>query len=169
MLIAALALTWAAMAWADVALSLDSFEFDAQAGLWEYTYEVDNSAGTEYVYYFELNPVDQATITGNPTGWDDTYQDTSLGGYTAWNAPDTGDWISPGGTLSGFVIESPYGPVNDYVEWFLVTDADGSEGGTTGSYEGYVGGPHIPEPATLLLVAAGAGLVLLRRGRARGA
>ena len=156
----------AAGAMADMAVTLDSYEYLSGPAVWQYTYEIANNSSDDYLYYFELNPVDNADITGYPTGWGDTYEDTSIGGYAAWNATSTTDWVDPSGSLSGFVIESPYGPVSGYVEWYLAVDDDGCVGGTNWAEEAGIDGPHIPEPSTLALLVAGVGAILARRRRA---
>jgi len=163
-LLTAALLACSTMAGADVTVSLASYQYLPSYTVWQYTYTIDNTTGSDYAYYIELDPVDTATISGFPSGWTDTFADTSIGGYVSWSAPSTSDWVAPGNTLSGFVIESPYGPGVDYSVWGTALDADGSWGGDTSWAEGLIDGPHIPEPATWLLLTCGLG-ALLRRCR----
>ena len=151
---------------ADVHINLESYLYNTGTSNWEYSYEIDNTTGTEYVYYMELAPVDMATIVDFPTGWGDTFGDTSIGGYVTWSATSTGVWVAPGDALSGFEIESPYSPGVDYSVWGAGVDDDGADGGSTQFISGYTDGPHVPEPATLLLFATGiAGLAAKRLRR----
>ena len=156
---------------ADVILTLDSYQYLSGSGVWEYTYGIDNGTGTEYVYYVELDPVDGAHITGFPTGWGDTFEDSSIGGYVQWSATSSTDWIVPGASpVTGYVIESAYGPVTDYVHWAVYTDPDGSPGPPTNATDpAPIEGPHVAEPGTLvLLVMGGGGLLAWRRKVAGG-
>ena len=154
---------------ADVIVSLDSYQYLSGDGLWEYTYSIDNQTGPDYVYYFDLDPVDGATIQSYPSGWSDISQDSSIGGFVSWSPTSSTDWIAPGATppLSGFVIRSSYGPATGYVVWDLYTDHDGDPGTTDDIAYAYgdIEGPHVPEPATLALLLVGAGAVAVWRRR----
>ena len=150
---------------ADVTVDLASYQFLSAYVVWEYSYTIDNTSGTSYIYYLELDPVDVTTVTGFPTGWGSVYADTSVGGFATWSASSTSDWLAPGGTLGGFVIESPYGPGPDYATWGISEDTDGSLGGDTSFVYGLIAGPHVPEPGTLLLLACGIGVLAARHQR----
>jgi hypothetical protein len=143
--IAALGLGMARLAVADVGFTLDTFTPpDGETSYWEYNYSIHNSPGTGDIYFADLVGVDDAWITGGPLHWE-IYQDEAMGGSPAWGAED-GWWLAPGGSLSGFVIQSPYGPGT--VGWDLYSDNGTSVDFLSGSTQG----PISPEPSSLCLL-----------------
>lgn len=157
---------------ADVLFTLDSYEYDSGAGVWEYTYAVDNHAGSGYVYDLFLGNIDQATILASPTGWDTVFGDTSVGGFASWTALDELDWLAPGAApLSGFVLSSPYAP-GSFASRELASDSDGHATTTDDTLVGSGGadGPTSqPEPGSLclLVLAVGPALAWHRRRKMR--
>ncbi len=141
---------------ADVFVFLDSYEYQPEDSMWAYEYAINNTAGDESVYYLNLEPADMVEITGFPTGWDDIYYDTSIGGFAQWSAFDSEYWVHPGNTLKGFTVQSPYEPSSGYTSWTTL-------GGDGGDYEGSVPGAQVPEPSSIVLVLLGLGGVAARR------
>ena len=156
--VCALLLLSASVAKTDILVSLDSYYYDTGNSVWKYTYGIDNSSGTEDIYSFWLDPIDVATIIGSPSYWDPGAQDDSIGGYVSWDAQDS-HYLSAGGTLSGFELESPYSASSGRVEWTLYGDLGGV-------WEGGVDGPTVPEPGSMALLAmTGGGIALAVRRR----
>ena len=135
---------------------------ELNAGIWTYTYTVDNSAGTEYAFDFLLTGLSSATIGGSPTGWDPTQGPTSA----TWDASsDNTYWVGPTASLGGFVLTNSYAPTT--VSWTVDTDADNDfftfDGSVlTGTVDG-PSAPAVPEPSALALFAVGLGALFGRR------
>lgn len=149
------------VATAQVSVSVNVTPPSGGSDYWLYNYEIDNTGGSDWIYYLELDPVDMATVTGYPTNWDDVYCDTSVGGFASWSgsAESNAHWIALNATLDGFMIESIYGPGSDYVTWGVYGDDDGSLGGSTTFTDGQVTGPAVPEPSSICAMILALGMV----------
>jgi hypothetical protein len=129
-------------------------------GGFSYDYTITNTEPFGIIQVQLTLPVDPTSVSA-PTDW--VFNTFSSGSDTIvqW-ASETAE-ISSGGSLSGFIIESPFGPVSVAFE-VTDTELNTSSGTTQGP------GSAIPEPATFTLTALSFGaLPLIRRWRERKA
>ena len=149
------------------------YEVDALGGdRWEYTYTVDNQTPApieEFTIWFDLGLYDNLLITGNPTlDWDGFAAQPDPG------LPDDGfaDWltfglpISPGETLSGFSVAFDWlAPGTPGSQFFQIVDPLDFSELSSGFTQLLVVEPpnEVPEPGTVVLLAAGLALLGRRR------
>ena len=145
--------------------------FISDRGSWEYAFTIFNHSDESVnVWEFQLNFEEPTPVLLNiaplPTDWSyvaDVGNRVSFVDFFSLSpgVPPEGADIGPGTSLGGFIVELD-SRVRDLV--FYATLENPDEPGVGIDYEGFT--TPVPEPATILLLAAGiSGLGFIRRRR----
>ena len=146
-----------------------------------YNFSVTNNLGGSNDIYFFGVLLETSTITGYPLGWapkNPFWSNAPYGGSdTVYNNSwysESGPYVEPGQTLSGFEVEFTSAAQTN-IQWFayalggVYTGGGNFNGNINPGFEGAIGEIFaIPEPSTwalMLLGFAGMGYVGYRRAR----
>jgi len=159
-LVALVLLPLAAAQAADSVFSLTSSSYGA--GVWTYTYLIDNTSGTDgSIFDVLLENVSDASIKETPVGWvtNPAVYNLALDGSLGWFTDAPGSYTIPVGSTSSiltgnFVITSPWGPhAPDGLPTAAFTFNENEPPG------GWVEGPtYTPEPSASAVMLAGLGM-----------
>ena len=142
------------------------------ANQWVYSYALDNTTGTDNLYWLELAGLapDPDRVVDAPGGWEPIPYDSEIDWLAAYTGRDLTCEVHPGDELSGFVLHSTVGP--GPVAWWAFGCDDEGNSENPSEYSGLTTGPAsagaVPEPCSaLLLLMAGAGVAAGCRRRRR--
>ena len=168
-----------------------TYSISGSPGNWNLSFSVTNNLSAwpaQDIYHFGVR-LSATNFTGSPGNfapysafWTNLFSGgSSLIYNNTWQDPTFADF-TPGKGLSGFIVEIPDITPPAQVEWFAYSatttsdPADGYTGNEAFSNDGYFAGfegiaspaaTSTPEPATLALVGASLGLLVLRRTAGR--